>query len=146
MGSQKDITNWCKNIYPSSRTTCLSLFTPYAYSAITFSHSLTLCTYTLQFRGFEGRHYIPFWNRRNTYIFSKSYPLACIAPSLTHILNRTILYSTHTHTFNMFLEAQHYSKRLYMYIYYTVVYRNIPFMTGNNISCFTQTYTYETNT
>jgi hypothetical protein len=42
-------------------------------------------------------------------IFLKSHALACIIPSLKHILNRIIFYlaHTHTHTFKTFCEAQH---------------------------------------
>jgi hypothetical protein len=39
------------------------------------------------------------------YMFLKAYALSGIEPSLTHILNRTILYVTHT--FKIYFEAQH---------------------------------------
>jgi hypothetical protein len=42
--------------YPFSRTSCLSLYKPYAYRALTLTHSLNACTFTIQSRGLEGRH------------------------------------------------------------------------------------------
>jgi hypothetical protein len=53
--------------YPSSRTSCPSLYMPYAYRVITLSHSLNLCTCTLQICGLEASHYIRF-STEETYI------------------------------------------------------------------------------
>jgi hypothetical protein len=63
---------------------------------------------------------------QNKYIFLKSYALACIAPGLTHILNRTILYSTRTH---VTCSLKHNSNQN-VYTYITLsAYKNLPFMT-----------------
>jgi hypothetical protein len=39
--------------YPSSSTCCDSVYTPYAYSAITLIHSVNVYTDTLKFRGLD---------------------------------------------------------------------------------------------
>jgi hypothetical protein len=40
-------------------------------------------------------------------MFLKAYALTVIELSLTHMLNRTILYFTHTRAFKIYFEAQH---------------------------------------
>jgi hypothetical protein len=39
--------------YPSSSTSCHSVYTPYAYSAITIIHAAKVYTYTPKFRGLD---------------------------------------------------------------------------------------------
>jgi hypothetical protein len=57
--------------YPSSRTTCLSLYKLYAHSALSLTRSLNACTFVhSQFRVVAQREDTRrvFWNRRNTYV------------------------------------------------------------------------------
>jgi hypothetical protein len=58
--------------YPSTKTSSHSVYTPYAYSAITLIHSINVYTYTLQFRWFLYRENISFRFRREESHVSKS--------------------------------------------------------------------------
>jgi hypothetical protein len=68
------------------------------------------------------------------YIFLKSYAIACIAPSLTRILNRTILYSTHTHLTCSF--KHNINQDVYTYIHRPLTKLFLSWH-ENNIPCFT---------
>jgi hypothetical protein len=112
--------------YPSSSTSCHSVYIPYAYSAMTLIRSVNVYTYTLKFLGLDWRQLDSVLEEEN-YMFLKAYALTDIEPSLTRVLNRTILYFTHT--FKIYFGAQHWWERLYIYIS-QFSYKILPFMTG----------------
>jgi hypothetical protein len=58
--------------YPSTKTSCHSVYTPYSYSAITLIHSINVYTYTPQFRWFLYRENTSFRFRSEESHVSKS--------------------------------------------------------------------------
>jgi hypothetical protein len=89
--------------YPSMKTSCHSVYTPFPYSAITFIHSINVNTYTLHFRWFLYREITRFRFRREDSFVSKT---VCTRQHWTQSDTRISWYDFvfHTYTFKIFFD------------------------------------------
>jgi hypothetical protein len=102
--------------YPSTKTSCHSVYTPYAYSAITLIHSIMYIHTHSSFDSFFIEETLVSVCDENNRMFLKTYALVSIEPSLTHILNYAIMYFTHIHIYDI-PWSQQWWKRIYIYMH-----------------------------